>query len=193
MASGTSPTLTTTWSSSGLQESSAWLAAAEVSRPGDTALGDWYVNRLIVDRQPLLLLVSSTSLLPMLVPARDVRGLPDRLGALVASRLRRMGIEAEAIAREQRAMAPVVVAPTVDRSVVGIMVDFAKAVPFHLETGRWNVESLAEVEDGLARTPCHAGRPGDGTIFPDQRAPALLRARWLADALPQTGRVKNVH
>ena len=29
------------------------------SEPGycDTALGDWYVNRLVVDRQPLLLLV----------------------------------------------------------------------------------------------------------------------------------------
>jgi len=27
----------------------------------DTALGDWYVNRLIVDRQPLLLLVSAAS------------------------------------------------------------------------------------------------------------------------------------
>ena len=40
----------------------------------DTALGDWYVNRLVVDRQPLLILVSSASLLPLLVPARDVKG-----------------------------------------------------------------------------------------------------------------------
>jgi uncharacterized protein DUF6933 len=39
----------------------------------DTALGDWYVNRIVVDRQPLLLLVSSASLLPLLLPARDVR------------------------------------------------------------------------------------------------------------------------
>ena len=163
------------------------LAAAAVSRPGDTALGDWYVNRLVVDRQPLLLLVSSTSLLPMLVPARDVRGLADRLSNLVAARLRRMGIEAGTIAREQAAMSPVVVAPTVDRSVLGIMVDFAKTVPFHLEPGQWNLESLAAVEDRLAETPCYAGRPGDGTIFPDQRAPALLRAKWASDAPPPAG------
>ena len=45
----------------------------------DTALGDWYVNRLVVDRQPLLLLVSSSSLLPLLMPARGVRSLPERL------------------------------------------------------------------------------------------------------------------
>jgi hypothetical protein len=45
-------------------------AAQAVPVRSDTALGDWYVNRIVVDRQPLLLLVSSTSLLPMIVPAR---------------------------------------------------------------------------------------------------------------------------
>ena len=57
-----------------------------VPRGFDTALGDWYVNRLTADRKPLLLLVSSTSLLPMLVPAWDVRGLPKRLVALKIAR-----------------------------------------------------------------------------------------------------------
>jgi len=157
------------------------LPAAEVSRPSDTALGDWYVNRVVVDRQPLLLLVSSTSLLPILVSARDVRGLPERLGSLVESRLRRLGIEAAAIVLERHAMAPVVVAPTVDRSVVGIMVDFAKSVPYYLEPGRWTVETLANVEARLAETPCHVGKPGDGVIFPADKATELLRATWLAN------------
>ena len=49
-----------------------------------TALGDWYVNRVVVDRQPLLVLVSSMSLLPIVAPARDVRGLPGRLPGMVA-------------------------------------------------------------------------------------------------------------
>jgi hypothetical protein len=103
-----------------------------------------------------------------------------------------MGIEAEVIAREQQAMAPVVIAPTADRSVIGIMVDFAKAVPFYLEAGRWNVESLAAVEDLLAETPCRVTRPGDSTIFPEQRAPALLRAKWLAPTSRPAGGLKNV-
>ena len=65
------------------------LPATEViPTSSDTALGDWYVNRVVVDRQPLLLLVSSTSLLPMLIPAQNVRGLPARLAALVEARLR---------------------------------------------------------------------------------------------------------
>jgi hypothetical protein len=40
----------------------------------DTALGDWYVNRIVIARQPLLLLVSEKSLLSVLTPARDVKG-----------------------------------------------------------------------------------------------------------------------
>ena len=80
-----------------------------------------------MDRQPLLLLVSSTSLLPMLIPAQNVRGLPARLAALVEARLRRCGLDDRTIAAETLAMASVAVGPTVDRSVLGIMVDFAKA------------------------------------------------------------------
>lgn len=152
-----------------------------VPSASDTALGDWYVNRLTVDRKPLLLLVSSTSLLSMLVPARDVRGLPQRLAALVRDRLTRCGIDERAIAAETGAMGSVAVGPTADRSVVGTMVDFAKAVPYYLERGHWNEATLELVEERLAETPCHAARPSGQVIFPDRKAPDLLRARWLTD------------
>jgi hypothetical protein len=59
------------------------LPATQPVEPSDTALGDWYVNRLVVDRRPLLLLVSSESLLPVLVPATHVRELPQHLEDLV--------------------------------------------------------------------------------------------------------------
>jgi hypothetical protein len=155
--------------------------AENVPACGDTALGDWYVNRIVVDRQPLLLLVSSVSLLPILLPARDVRGLPGRLGALVAARLRRCGIDARAIDAEQRAMRPVVVGATVDRSVLGIMADFAKAVPYHLDPGQWNEDTLELVEARLAETPCHAARSADRVIVPETKAPDLLCSKWLAN------------
>jgi hypothetical protein len=154
---------------------------AAVSACSDTALGDWYVNRIVVDRQPLLLLVSSASLLPLLVPARDVRALPDRLSALVESRLRRCGIEPQVIGRELQAMHAVAVAPTVDRSVLGIMVDFAKAIPYYLEPGRWAGQALTVVEERLAETPCHAGLSDDRVIFPNCKAPELLHEKWLAN------------
>ena len=175
---------------------SSLLPATEViPTSSDTALGDWYVNRVMVDRQPLLLLVSSTSLLPMLIPARNVRGLPARLAALVEARLRRCGLDERTIAAETLAMASVAVGPTVDRSVLGIMVDFAKAVPYHLEPGQWGETTLRIVEERLAATPCHAALSWDRVIFPEKKAPEVLRAKWLANTplQPTRGAWTTVH
>ena len=148
------------------------------SAQSTTALGDWYVNRLSVDRQPLLLLVSALSLLPILIPARAVAQLPDRLADIVAARLRRLGVSSQLIDAEVRAMTPVTVGPTVDRSVLGIMVDFAKAVPHFLDPGNWNETTLPFVEARLAETPCYAGRRFEDVVFPNRKAPALLAAEW---------------
>lgn len=165
--------------------SSALPSSAPIESQSDTALGDWYVNRIVVDRRPLLLLVSSTSLLPMLLPARDVRSLPDRLADLVAVRIRRYGVADTVVDAERRAMTPIAIAPTLDRSVIGIMIDFAKMVPYHLERGQWDDSTLSFVESRLARTPCHAGRRTDQVIWPGRKAPELLAARWSAFSAPQ--------
>ena len=165
------------------------------SRMSDTALGDWYVNRVVVDRQPLLLLVSSTSLLPVLVPARSVRGLPRRLASIVESRLGRCGIDQRAIDAEVLAMASVAIAPTADRSILGIMVDFAKGIPYYLESGQWDETTLRTIEERLAETPCHAGQSSDRVIFPEKKAPELLRDKWLANMplQPTSGARTVVH
>jgi hypothetical protein len=158
------------------------LPTTGIGKPtSDTALGDWYVNRIVVDRQPLLLLVSSTSLLPILLPARNVRNLPRQLAGVVRTRLENCGLGQHVIEAEIRVMVPVAIAPTVDRSVLGIMVDFAKSVPYHLESRHWTERDLRLVEERLSETPCHAGRPFDQVIFPDKKAPELLNARWLAN------------
>jgi len=153
-------------------------ATADALPPSDTALGDWYVNKFVVDRKPLVLLVSSRSLIALLVPARDVRSLPQRLAGLVAQRLTRMGIGSKLIDAEVAAMSPVGVGKTADRSVVGILVDFAFMIPYHLERGAWDETTLPFIEAKLAKNPCFAGRPGDQTVFPEQATPALLASRW---------------
>jgi hypothetical protein len=152
--------------------------SAESSLYSETALGDWYVNRLSVDRQPLLILVSARGLLPILIPARDVRTLPARLPQVVGARLKRLGIAAPVIDAEVRAMTPVVVAPTADRSVLGVMVDFAKAAPFYMERWGWDLSTLPLVEARLAETPCFASGPSDQVVFPEVAVPQLLAARW---------------
>ena len=148
-----------------------------------TALGDWYVNRIVVDRQPLLLLVSSTSLLSVITPARDVKGLPRRLAAIVEERLRRIGIDQNTLALEVDATSVVTVAKTVDRSVTGQMVDFAKAIPYYLPQSGWSEGELKAVEDRLAETPCRASGPRQGVIFPGEVAFGLLKSAWSAGVI----------
>lgn len=150
----------------------------ESTAQSDTALGDWYVNRLTIDRRPLLLLVSGRGLLPMIQPARDVAGLPDRLPALVATRLRRLDVPPPLIAAEVDAMHPVRIERTADRSVLGILVEFSKALPFYLAQDGWDDTTLPFVEAKLGETPCHAGRRLSEVVFPNEHAPALITAHW---------------
>jgi hypothetical protein len=116
----------------------------------------------------------------MLTPARDVRTLPERLPQLLAARLKRLGVPSRLVDAEVTAMPPVRIAKTMDRSVLGIMVDFAKSIPFYLEVGTWDETTLPFVEGRLAETPCHASRPFKEVIFPEKKAPELLAARWHA-------------
>jgi hypothetical protein len=153
------------------------LPVSQMSGASDTALGDWYVNRLIVDRQPLLLLVSAASLLPVLVRARNVRDLPTDIGEIVTRRLARLHVPQVLIDAEHRAMTPVHIGATVDRSVIGIMVDFAKGVSYFLARG-FDDGALGRAEDQLSKTPCHAGKPTDRVIFPDRKALELLTGKW---------------
>ncbi len=146
----------------------------------DTALGDWYVNRLVVDRRPLLILLSAKSLLAVLTSALDVQALPERLPRLIADRLARLGVAEHLIRAEVGAMTPVGIAPTDDRSVLGTLVDFVKVIPHYLEVGGWDETTLPFVEARLAETPCHAARRFEEVIFPEEDAPTLLALRWHA-------------
>lgn len=75
-------------------------------------------------------------------------------------------------------MAPVRVAKTVDRSVLGTVVDFAKVLPYILPEGPWGARALEEAEDQFARTPCRITRSGGEVLWPGDRARACLETRW---------------
>lgn len=144
----------------------------------DNALGDWYANRVVVDRRPLLLLVSSRSLLAIVTPARDVKTVPDRLAQIVGDRLRRLHLSEGIVASEVEATAQVRVGKTTDRSVTGQLVDFAKALPYYLPTDGWDDITLRAAEEKLAETPCHSSRPLAEVIWPRQAAIQLLKTTW---------------
>jgi hypothetical protein len=157
----------------------ALQATAAPSDTSDTALGDWYVNRVVIDRQPLLLCVAANSLLSVIAPARNVKHLPLYFPELVAKRLCRLGVKRNAIDAELAAMQPVCVGKTQDRSIVGTMVDFAKVLPYHLPAIGWDLEDLMLAEDKLAETPCRCGQ-AQATIWPGRDTMKLLETRWLS-------------
>lgn len=142
------------------------------------ALGDWYVNRFVVDHRPLLIIMSSESLLSLLMPARDIRGLPERLASLVAGGLRRLGVDDRFIEAEAATMTPVVIGGTKDRSVLGSLVEFCNLTKLTLPINGWDETSLPEIEAFLQDTPCRCGGRFEDTIFPVNKTRQLLEARW---------------
>ncbi|MEJ2539004.1 MAG: hypothetical protein P8188_03295 [Gemmatimonadota bacterium] len=144
--------------------------------PPDSALGDWYANRLVIDRIPVLLLISSASLLPILLRARGVRSLPEILPAIVRARLHRLGIPAALIEAEVAAMDPVHVAKTRDRSVLGVLVDFGRMLPHYLPHD-WNEGDFVDAEAKLQTTPFFCSRRAREVVFPDRDTRALLESR----------------
>jgi hypothetical protein len=125
-------------------------------------------------------LVSSASRLAIVTPARDVKGLPDRLSQIVGARLQRLGVSAAVIAAEAEATTHVCVGKTVDRSVTGQLVDFAKALPYYLPVNGWDEATLVSAENKLAETPCLASRSYAEVIWPRRAAIELLNTTWPA-------------
>ena len=150
----------------------------DASDVSDNALGDWYVNRVVVDRKPLLLLVSSRSLLSIIAPARDVKNLYKTLNALVEERLKRLGVKQNLIDGEVKATCVVRVGKTIDKSVLGTLVDFAKALPYYLPTDGWGPDDLVLAEERFAETPCRCGSSMENTIWPHRDSISLLQQRW---------------
>lgn len=152
-------------------------ASANQSQP-DSALGDWFVNRFVLDRQPLLILVSSASLLPIFEPARQVRTLPDRLPSIIRRRLTELSVDAALIADEIAAMGNVTVAPTNDRSVLGTVNEFVFSSRHYAPPeGGWDRRALTALEQWLERMPCRVTRPQSETVFPADLARELLVRR----------------
>ena len=126
------------------------IRAAPSSPSPTTRLGDWHANLVHVARQPLVLAVADRTLLPVVVRAAPRDSLLDRMRAAMAVQLGAIGVAPDAIDAEKAAMREVVHAKSANRQVLGILVDFAKALPYHLEAR----DSLAQAAWKLAETPC---------------------------------------
>ena len=102
-----------------------------------TVLGDWYATILMVRPAHLILLVNESTRLPVVLPARELATLVDRIPHAVAEALTDLGVASEAIEREHTAMQAILCGPTRNRSVVGAMNEFVFQIQIRREEEPW--------------------------------------------------------
>jgi hypothetical protein len=142
-----------------------------VQSPGvsTTRLGAWYATALFWKPQ-MALLVNERTLLPVLVPLAPAATLVQRMPVALKEVLRSLGVPADFIESEISGMAEVVYAKTANRSVVGVMNEFA-----FLAEGYRDLEEAVDplaLSLKLAGTPC--GPLYKGAVFPDKAVMELV-------------------
>ena len=150
----------------------------EISAPkqGGAALGNWYATVLFWKPQ-IALLVSERTLLPVLMPLAPAVTLARRFPAQLALVLKEHGVPSEFIAQEVWRMDKVQYSKTANRSVVGILNEFARQAEFWLAAyayERGDDDDLPAISAKLAETPCSPLYTGP--ISPDKALHELVKA-----------------
>jgi len=142
-------------------------SAAEHDR-STTTLGDWFATA-VPWRPQVALLVNERTMVPVLLPLAPSASLLERIPAAIETILRLHGVDEEVLAAERTAMVDVRLAPTNNRSVVGVMNEFAFLGDAHRHGRLVDLESLSL---RLARVPLGPLRGRTG--FPDKELAAFL-------------------
>lgn len=146
-------------------------AGAELGHP-TTVLGDWYATVLFWKPQAALF-VNESTLLPVLLRFAPEATVIDRFPAALATVLRRHGIGEALIEDECQAMADHGLATTKNRSVVGMMTEFAFLAGAYAESE--DTVDLVDLSLWLARTPCRPLYGSHGS--PDRELAAHIAQR----------------
>ena len=144
-------------------------AVAGAGDESSTVLGDWFANPLFWKPQAVLL-VNQRTLLPVFMPLAPAATLLERIPVAIAAALRRQGASEEFNAAELAAMAEVRLAPTNDRSVVGVMNEFGIMGRLHLEGGMTDLDDISADLSSFLLGPLLQGRHGS----PDRELAAIL-------------------
>jgi Domain of unknown function (DUF6933) len=136
-----------------------------------TALGSWYATALFW-RPHVALLVNESTLLPVLMPLAPAATVLDRFPIALADVLRKHRIDDWFVEREVAEMSEWHLVPTTNRSIVGVMNDFAHLAGEYAASGG---DDLVSLSLRLSRTPSGPlyGRHGS----PDRELAALVAER----------------
>lgn len=146
-----------------------------------TALGDWFANALFW-RPQVALLVNTRTFLPVFMELAPASTLLDRAPAAIEAILRWHGLDDPFLTAERDAMREVRIAPTNDRSVLGVMNEFAFHGERLFKEGQRDLEALSLRMASLIVGPLSNGSP-------DRELAAVVSSTGaLADVIPLPGR-----
>ena len=131
-----------------------------------TCLGDWYAHLLFLRPNRLNICVSERTLLPIILPAKEIATFPQRLTGAIGDALKQMGVADHLVTSEMEQMGSVIFSKTASRQVLGPLTDFVKALDAYNGIGL----PLTEISRRLWQTPCSP--PGMET--PDRATPLLF-------------------
>lgn len=132
-------------------------------------LGNWYAT-VLPWRPQVAMLVNEQTLLPVLMPLAPAANLAVRFPGALIDILDAHGVPRSFIDSEVREMQVVKYAKTQNRSVVGIMTEFARLAEAYRAHDKPN--ELIELSLKLARTPCSTLYKG--AVFPDRALKELM-------------------
>lgn len=130
---------------------------AEASSTSTSSLGDWYATLLHTRHGQFVVAMAQRTLLPIIVTGRDIQSFPARVAKTLSEVLTAYGVAASVVERECAALANVQYARTKNRSDVGVLTDYQRSLPYHLDDG-----TLTDISLRLAQTPIVAR-----DVFPD--------------------------
>ena len=135
----------------------------EAPRAGTTRLGNWYATALFWKPQ-MALVVNERTLLPVFLPLAPAATLAQRFPIALREVLRALDMPAEFIASEISGMGEVVYAKTANRSVLGVMKEFAYLAEGYRVYHKLNDPLALSLK--LSETPC--GPLYKGPVFPSK-------------------------
>jgi hypothetical protein len=105
---------------------------SEVPPQPTTLLGDWYANILFSKPQQLVLCISERTLLPVILPAKDIHTFSDRFVVAVHEVLTALGVAPQLADRECSQMQHILIGKTNNRQILGSLNDLLFHFDYYL-------------------------------------------------------------
>lgn len=145
-------------------------------------LGEWFAN-IKLWRPQVALFVHRTTFLPVVLPLAPATGVLERFGQHLDELLRALGVPGPTIAAERAQRDAVRIAPTDDRTVLGVLNEYVQHLEWHRrDLGRLGPDDMSRASLRLAGMV--VGPLRDRGSTPDRAVAALLGGGAAPDRRP---------